>query len=89
MARGHAELETLRILDCGEITGLEVLRSLPRLRHVHIHGSTKVLAADLAFLRNMADLDSVVVKGLPQEEAVYWAQRNKNYDVLRSDLSGH
>jgi len=82
------QLETLRILDCGEITGIEVLRSLPRLRHVHIHGSTTARGADFAFLRRMANLDSVVVKGLPKEEATYWAQRNKKYDLLRPDLSG-
>jgi len=83
------QLETLRILDCGEITGIEVLRSLPRLRHVHIHGSTMVAGADFAFLRDMANLDSVVVKGLPKEQAAYWPQRNKKYDLLRPDLSGH
>jgi len=35
------------------------------------------------------NLDSVVVKGLPKEQAAYWAQRNKKYDLLRPDLSGH
>lgn len=83
------QLETLRILDCGELTGIEVLRSLPRLRHVHIHGATDVVAGDLTFLRSMANLDSVVMKGLPKSEAAYWAHRNNKYDLLRSDLSGH
>jgi hypothetical protein len=86
---GMPQLETLRILDCGEITGIEVLQSLPRLRHVHIHGSTSVRADSFVFLRSMANLDSAVVKGLPQTEAAYWARRNKKYDLLRSELSAH
>jgi hypothetical protein len=85
---GMPQLETLRILDCGEITGIKVLQSLPRLRHVHIHGSIKVETADFAFLQNMANLDSVVVKDLPKREAAYWARHNQKYDLLRSDLSG-
>jgi len=48
-----------------------------------------VAGADFAFLRDMANLDSVVVKGLPKEQAAYWPQRNKKYDLLRPDLSGH
>jgi hypothetical protein len=84
---GMRQLETLQILDCGDITGVDVLRSLPRLRHVHIHGSTRVSATDLAFLRGMANLESVVIKGLSNAEATYWARRNKTYDLLRSDLA--
>jgi hypothetical protein len=85
---GMRQLETLRIIDCGEVTGIKVLRSLPRLRHVHIHGSTKVASGDLAFLRSLPNLDSVVVKHLPEGEVAYWAQRNKRYNLLRSDLLG-
>ena len=84
---GMPQLETLRILDCGQIKGIEVLPCLPRLRHVHIHGATDAVAGDLTFFRSMANLDSVVVKGLPKSEAAYWAHRNKKYDLLRSDLS--
>jgi hypothetical protein len=86
---GMPQLETLRILDCAEITRIEVLRSLPRLRHVHIHGSTRVEAGDFAFLRNMANLESVVMNGLPKAEAVYWARRNQKYDLLRPEFSAH
>jgi hypothetical protein len=82
------QLETLRILDCGEISGVEALRSLPRLRHVHIHGSTRVRAANFAFLQNMANLESVFINGLPKPEATYWARRNKKYDLLRSEFRG-
>jgi Leucine-rich repeat (LRR) protein len=85
---GMRQLETLRIIDCGEITSIEVLRSLPRLRHVHIHGSTRVASGDFAFLRSLPNLDSVVVKHLPEGEVAYWAQRNKRYNLLRSDLLG-
>jgi hypothetical protein len=80
-------LETLRILDCGEISGIHVLRSLPRLRHIHIHGSIKVTAADTSFLRDLPNLESVVIKGLPSAETAYWKRRNKRYDLLRADLT--
>jgi len=83
---GLGALETLRILDCGEIGGIEALRSLPRLRHIHIHGSTRVVASGMAFLREMPQLESVFIAGMPREEAAYWTRRNRKYPLLRADL---
>jgi hypothetical protein len=50
---GMERLETLRILDCGKIVGIEVFRSLHRLRHIQIHGAITVAADDFTFLRNL------------------------------------
>lgn len=83
---GMQALETLRILDCGEISGVEALRGLPHLRHIHIHGAVRFTARDMSFLRELPNIESVVVKGLPDREAEYWKRRNKRYDLLRSDL---
>ncbi len=80
-------LETLRILDCGKVTGIDVIRSLPRLRHLHIHGSTEIAMRDPTFLRDMPNLESVVVKGLPASEIQYWRSHSKKYDLLRADLA--
>jgi hypothetical protein len=85
---GMSRLETLRLLDCGAIAELEVVRSLPALRHIHIFGKDGAAATDARFLRNLAGLESVVIKGLSEDEADYWKQRNTNYNLMRSDLRG-
>jgi hypothetical protein len=85
---GMNSLETLQILNCGDIVGIDAIRLLPRLRHIHIHGSVKIAAKDLSFLRDMPNLESVVLKGLPDVEAAYWRRRNRRYDLLRTDLAG-
>jgi hypothetical protein len=84
---GMEELETLRILDCGPIAGIDALAALPCLRHLFIRGDTTVVSLDASLLRRIPHLESVVVNGLPSEEASYWAQRNQVYDLLRSDLA--
>lgn len=84
--REMPSLETLQILDCGKISGTEALLSLPHLRHIHIHGSTKIDAMDFSLLRNLPNLESVFIRGLPRIEAEYWRKRNKKYDLLRRDL---
>ena len=83
-----SSLETLRILDCGDLTGVEALGRLPHLRHLHIHGLTRAVAHDWAFLRAMPKLESVVVKGMAKAESEYWQARNRGYDLLRGDLRG-
>lgn len=85
---GMEALETLRILDCGEISGIGVVRRLPCLRHIHVHGSVKVVAQDMSFLRDLPNLESVAIKGLPSRKAEYWKGRNRAYSLLRSDLTG-
>jgi Leucine-rich repeat (LRR) protein len=84
---GMQQLETLQILDCGEIAEIEAVRSLPRLRHIHIHGSIRVIGKDWSFLRDMSSLQSVFIKGMPSSEADYWKQRSKAYDLLRGDIA--
>jgi len=83
---GMKALETLRILNCGEIAGMEVIQSLPHLRHIHIHGSVKADVRNTSFLRDLPNLESVIIKGLPSEEMEYWKRRNKEYKGLRPDL---
>jgi hypothetical protein len=80
-------LETLRILDCGPVVGLDALLTLPRLRHLFIEGDTTIVDFDARLLRNISGLESVVIKGFPDEEANYWTQHNQAYDLLRSDLA--
>lgn len=84
---GMEALETLRILDCGPVVGLDALLTLPRLRHLFIEGDTTIVGFDARLLRNVSGLESVVVKGFPNEEANYWTQHNQAYDLLRSDLA--
>jgi len=84
---GMEELETLRILDCGPIVGIDVLLALPRLTHLFIRGDTTLSPFDMRLLRRIPRLENVIVNGLPSQEASYWAQRNQRYDLLRSDLA--
>jgi hypothetical protein len=84
---GMERLETLRILDCGKIVGIEVFRSLHCLRHLHIHGAIIVAADDFTFLRNLQNIESVVLKEMSNADIEYWKKRSKRYDLLRSDLA--
>jgi hypothetical protein len=84
--RGMSSLETLRILDCGEITDIKALASLRNLRHIHIHGDIRVINGDFDFLRDLPRLESVIIKGLPNRDIEYWKRRNRKYLLLRPDL---
>jgi hypothetical protein len=83
---GMEALETLRILDCGTLVGLDALLALPRLRHLFIGGDTAIAGFDANLLRGISGLVSVVIEGLPSEEVNYWTPRNQTYNLLRSDL---
>jgi hypothetical protein len=83
----YPHLETLRILGYGKIEEIEALQTLPRLKHVLIHGNVKVTASNYGFFRELPNLESVFIKGMPRIEADYWAQRNR-YDLIRQDLAG-
>jgi len=84
--RGMDALETLRILDCGSVAGIESLLALPQLRHVFIHGDTRVAPFDSSMLRRIPHVESVVISDLSTDEMEYWSRRNRAYDLMRSDL---
>lgn len=82
-----AALETVRVIDCGELSNIQVLVDMPTIRHIHLH--MQGARQDFKLFRACSNIESLYISAQSKAEEKYWQAKNKPYGLIRPDLRAH